>query len=197
MAVTDPEAVQFSTDRIRESANRLARTYYLCDAARDRWDGLGGGQDAIDVMEQQVREAADSVLLAYEFAFRTENLWFLLGGTSLIPNDVGEVIFDNDDFSGPRVGWPEATGQQAVAVIDRDIQLQNWLRSSTGDFADTARNSLAFYNTVLACTSEGPAMTVANAGNFMTRCSELRTRYQANTKQELGVILAYANSPQG
>jgi hypothetical protein len=192
MSINNPVAIKFSNERVRASSDQLAQCYYHCDAARDRWDSLGGGSGAIAVMETDIRGAADRLVYAYEFCFRTEKLWFLLGGTSLIPNSASSGIVDGS----PADGRPAVTGQQAVSVIDRVVQLQNWLFSPSGNFADSSRNNASWYNTVLAVSTEGSTpMTVADAGNFMTRCSEIRTRYEANNNQELGTILAYSPNP--
>lgn len=195
MPINSAAAVKFSNERVRPSADLLSRAYYRCRAARQRWDGLGGGQGAINQMSADIRAAADLAVMLYEWCFRTEKIWFLLGGTSLISND-SEPIYDNSDRTAQDPNRPPITGQQAVAVIDRVVQFQNWLLSLAGSFTDSTRVNTAYYNTVLAVSSEGPiVMSVGDAGNFMNRCSELVTRYEANSNQELGTLLAVAVNP--
>lgn len=195
MPINSAAAVKFSNERVRPGADLLARVYYRCDAARDRWDGLGGGQTAINQMEGDIRAAANAAVSLYEWCFRTEKIWFLLGGTSLIANN-SEPIYDNSDRSAQDPTRPPITGQMAVRVIDRVVQFQNWLLSAAGSFEDSTRLGTAYYNTVIAASSDGPAtMGVADAGSFMNRCGELRSRYEANSNQELGFLLAVAVNP--
>lgn len=195
MPINSAAAVKFSNERVRPSADLLARAYYRCDAARDRWDGLGGGQTAVDQMASQIRLAADSLIALYEWSFRTEKLWFQKGGTAFIPNN-SEQVWDNSDRTGQDPGRPPITGEKVVRIIDRIVQLQNWLLSAAGLFDDATRINVAYYNTVLAVSSDGASpMAVADAGNFMNRCGELRARYEANSNQELGFILAVAVNP--
>ncbi len=193
MSVTEAKAIRFSDQRLRAGADMMAWAYYRCQAASDRWTGLGGGQPAIDVMEADIRLASDAVYDAYLFVYETEQLWFLLGGTGMIPNDAGESIVDGS----PADGRPAVNGQQASQLMDRCIQFQNWLLSSTGSFTDPDRDTLSYINTILAVTSEAdPVMSVANAGNFINRCDNLTADYDASSEQNLGYILAYAVNPQ-
>lgn len=192
MSVTDPTAVAFSNDRIRVAADRLANAYYLCQSVSDRWTALGGGQPAIDVMEADIRFAAQHVADLYELCWRTEKLWFVLGSTSLIPNDPVEDIVDGS----PADGRPAANGEDAVRVVDRVVQLQNWLLSTDGDFTAAARAGLAYYNTIIAASEDGPVtLSVADAGNFINRCNELETNYDASGGFNLTTVLAIAVNP--
>jgi hypothetical protein len=194
MAVTNLTAVKFSNEQARVAADLCAQTYYLCDAARDRWDSLGGGQPAIDVMEADIRRAANAVLAAYLHAFLAEKYWFLAGTNLLFPN-TSEAVFDNGGAS-QRVDAPLATGAKVNGVMNRAIQFQNWLLSATQSFTDAARNNLAAFNTILEATSKGPAvMSVAAAGNMMNRAGELRTNYEASAGANLGTLLAFAVNP--
>lgn len=191
VAVTDPTAIKFSNEQARVAADLCAQAYYLCDAARDRWDSLGGGQPAIDVMQVDIRDAADAVIAAYLHAFITEKIWFL--GTNIVIPNTAEVISDGS----PADLRPAATGAKVHAVLDRAIQLQNWLFSATQSFTDAARNNAATFNTVLEASSKGPpVMSVAAAGNLMNRAGELRTNYEAGSGANLGVLLAFAVNPQ-
>jgi hypothetical protein len=190
VTITDPTAIKFSNEQARVAADKLAQSYALCDAARDRWDSLGGGQTAIDVMESDIRSAADSVVVAYQHCFLAEKLWFL--GTNIIIPNTSEAIGDGS----PADSRPAATGAKVHGVMDRAVQMQNWLFSATQSFTDTARNNAATFNTVIEASSNGPpTMTVAAAGNMMTRCSELRTNYEANTQANLNALLAFAVNP--
>jgi hypothetical protein len=190
VTITDTTAVKFSNEQARVAADKLAQAYALCDDARDRWDSLGGGQPAIDVMEGDIRSAADAVVTAYLHCFLAEKLWFL--GTNIVIPNTSEAISDGS----PADSRPAATGAKVHGVMDRAVQMQNWLFSATQSFTDTARNNAATFNTVIEASSNGPpTMTVAAAGNMMTRCSELRTNYEANTQANLNALLAFAVNP--
>lgn len=190
MAITDPTAIKFCNEQVRVAADLLARAYYLCDAARDRWDSLGGGQPAIDVMQADIRKAADAVIAVYQHSFLAEKIWFL--GTNLVIPNTSEDVVDGS----PGDGRPDANGAKVHGVMDRVVQLQNWLFSATQSFSDTARNNAAAFNTVLEASAKGPpVMTVAAAGNMMNRAGELRTNYEASSGANLGTILALAVNP--
>lgn len=193
MAVTNPDALTFSNQRLRVNADRIAQAYYAMDNISDRWVALGGGQSAIDVMEVDIRIAADHVYNAYAFAFHTEKVWFLLGSSALIPNDAGEIIEDGAASDGR----PIVNGQQAHQLMDRVVQFQNWLLSSTGNFTDVTRDSVSYLNTILKVTNEvNQTMTVGDAGNFINRCNELKTNYEATSNQNLNFVLNFAVNPQ-
>jgi hypothetical protein len=190
MTITDPTAVKFCNEQARVAADLKARAYYLCDAARDRWDSLGGGQGAIEVMAADIRDSADAVLAAYVHDFLAEKIWFL-GTNTVIPN-TSEAIGDGS----PTDSRPAATGAKVHAVMDRAIQFQNWLFSATQSFSDPLRASAATFNTVLEASGKGPpTLTVAAAGNMMNRAGELRTNYEASSNQNLGTLLALAVNP--
>lgn len=190
MTISDPTAIKFCNEQVRPAADRLAQAYFRCDSARDRWDSLGGGQPAIDVMEADIRDAADAVVEAYQHCFLAEKLWFL--GTNIVIPNTAEAI----DDGSPTDLRPAATGAKVHAVMDRAVQIQNWLFSATQSFSDAARNNSAPFNTVIEASSNGPpTMSVAAAGNMMTRASELRTNYEATGNENLAMLLALAVNP--
>ena len=185
MPVTDPTAIKFANNYARTAADKLGRAYYLCDAARDRWDSLGGGQPAIDVMLADVRAAADAVVGTYQHCFLAEKLWFL--GTNVVIPNTSETLVDGS----PADGRPIGTGAKIHAVMARAVEFQNWLFSATQSFSDAARDNAAGFNTVIEVSSDGsPTLTVAAAGNFMNRAGELRTNYEASGNANLGNLLA-------
>ena len=197
MPITDVTAVKFCNEQVRVAADLLARAYYLCDAAKDQWDALGGGQPAVDVMTPQIRAAANAVVAAYQHCFLAEKIWFL-GTNSVIPN-TSETIVDGS----PADGRPEATGAKVHAVMARAIEFQNWLFSTNPDqvgagegFLDTGRDNAAAFNTVLSAGKDGPpVLTASNAGKLINRAGELRTNYEASSNVNLGTLLAFAVNP--
>lgn len=190
MAITDPTSVKFANEQARKAADLLARAYYLADACADRWNGLGGGQGAVDVMAGDIRAAADAIVAAYLHAFKAEKIWFL-GSNLAIPNS-SEAIEDGS----PGDGRPSATGAKVHSVMARAVEFQNWLFSATQSFADSARNNAAGFNTVLSASKDGPpVLTVANAGNLINRASELRTNCEASSGANLNGLLAFAANP--
>lgn len=195
MAISSPTAIKFSDNRVRPSSDRLTQFYRRCVDVQPRWTALGGGQGAINVMGPDIVAAANAGVAAYEFCFRTEKSWFLLGATTLFPNDTSQV-WDNATLTAQDTTRPPLTGADVVRVIDRVVQFQNWLLSAAGSFTDATRASAAIYNTILAPSSDGPAvMTVADAGNFITRCGEIKTNYEATANQNLGFLLKASVNP--
>lgn len=190
--ITDPTAIRFSNQSLRVIADKLARAYYACQAVADRWTSLGGGQPAIDIMESDIRAAADRLVELYGECYNIEKVWFVLGGLSLIPNNALDDIIDGS----PNDGRPAVTGEDAVRIVDRVVQIQNWLLSATGSFTDVARDTITYINTIYAASGEGDVtLSVADAGNLINRCNELITNYEATSDQNLTYILAYAVNP--
>ncbi len=192
MTITDPTAIKFSNERARIAADRLARSYYLCDAARDRWAGLAGSAtEKIAIMEADIRRAATEVIDAYAFAFLTEKIWFL-GVNNEFPNTTEEV-----DDGSPGDGRPAGTGAKVQAVMSRVVEFQNWLLSAAGSFADANRTGLAYYNTILMASNYGPpTMSEATASNMINRCDELAANYEASSNANVNSLLAFAVNPQ-
>ena len=55
------------------------------------------------------------------------------------------------------------------------------------------RGGVSWLNTVLQCSGYGPApIVLGDAQNFLTRCTELKTEYQANSAAKLATILSAA-----
>lgn len=190
MTISDPTSVKFSNQQARVAADLLARAYYLSDACSDRWNSLGGGQPAIDVMSGDIRATAKAIIDAYMHSFKAEKIWFL--GTNLVIPNTSEGIADDS----PADGRPAATGAKVHAVMARAIEFQNWLFSATQSFSDSARNNAAAFNTVLNTSPDGPpTLTIPNAGNLINRCNELVTNYQASGGANLNGVLAFAVHP--
>ncbi len=191
MAITDAYAVKFSDQRIRVAADQLARAYYRSVSLISRWNALGGGQPAIDVMGRDMRNAADALALLYEFCFRVEKVWFLGLNTTYASNDTTAVT----DLS-PADGRPANTTAKVNGVMNRVVQFQNWLFSATESFTDSARNNATAYNTVLQGSNEGPVvLAVSDAGNLISRFTEYKTNYEASTNTNLNSVLALAVNP--
>lgn len=59
------------------------------------------------------------------------------------------------------------------------------------------RGGVSWFQTVMMCSSFGPSPVVlSDAGNFINRCTELVTNYEANSFANLNTILAVATNPQ-
>jgi len=183
--ISDPVKVKYCNERVRVSANKLQDAYALCDAVADRWTSLGGGATAFNVMQDDIRQAANAVVDAYQFCYLTEKLWFLHGDSSFIPNNADTV-----SDGAPADGRSQITGAKVHGVLTRVIEFQNWLLSSAGSFTDSTRTNVAYINTVMAVCVEGPTQTQAAAENFINRCTELRTNYEASSNANLNTILS-------
>lgn len=191
--ITDPQAIQFSNGTVRRASDLLARVYNSCLDASSRWVALGGGQTAIDVMENDIRSAAGRIMETYKRSFDVEKYWFIFGGEAMIPNTADPII----DGSASD-GRPSITGSDAVDLVNRCIQIQNWLLSddTPPSFTDIDRNSVAAINTVMAVTRAGKfPMLVTDAGNFINRCDELVANYQANSNANLNNVLSVSPNP--
>jgi len=192
MPISSPEALKFSNERVRPAADRLARAYYLADAAKDRWNGLSGTTaDKIVVMGADIRSACDQIYEAFLWAFTTEKVWFL-GINAQFPNTSEEV-----SDGSPADSRPANTGAKVNAVLSRAVEFQNWLLSTDGSFTNGGRAGLAYLNTVLAASSYGaPTLSEADAGNAINRFGELAANYEASTNANLNSILTIAVNPR-
>ncbi|MDB5312647.1 MAG: hypothetical protein JWO38_6849 [Gemmataceae bacterium] len=192
--ITSPTAIRFANVRVRGSADGMCQAYTRCVAVGDRWTALGAGQPALDQMQAQIRDAADYVAAAFDLAFWTEKVWFAIAA-GLFPNDASPV-FDNGGYTAVDPTRPGMTGAVVTAVVTRAQQFQNWLLSATGSFTDGARGGVAWLNTVVQVSGDGPSPIVqADAGNFVNRCSELKANYQAGGSANLNSLLAAAVNP--
>lgn len=194
MPVIDPTAIKFSNEQARVACNLNARAYRLSSAVVARWNGLGGGQPALNVMAADIRACADAITTAYTFAYSAEVYWFL-GVNSSFPNDATQV-WDNGQFTAQDPNRPLATGAKVQAVMSRVIEFQNWLLSATESFTDSARNNRGALNTVYQASNAGAAtLALSDAGNAINRFTELKTNYEANTNANLNSLLAFATNP--
>lgn len=185
MPVTNQIAIRFCNERVRVASDQLQRSHYLADAAKDRWDALGGGAAALTVMHDDIRKAADAVLAVYPHCMFTERIWFL-GVDALFPNDATTV-----DDGSPADGRPAATGSKVHSLMTRIVEFQNWLRSALQSFTDPLRNNTGTLDTIIEASSSGrKTMTLTQAQNMITRCSELRTNYKATSNANLNTLLA-------
>lgn len=196
MSITNVNVVKFSNEQVRTVCDALGKSYYRCNEVRDRWDSLGANQAALDVIQSDIKAAANAVLDTYLHCVIDERIWFVGDGASgintLTPNTSEDVV-----DGSPVDGRPACSGQKIHAAMERVVEFQNWLLNNLGaQFTIAARNGLACLNTVLVCSRYGPStINLTNAANFLTRCSELRTDYEVSSNLKLGTILALATNP--
>lgn len=189
--ITNARAIKFSNERIRPAADRLLKSYSRCVAVVDAWTALGSSQAALDQMQAQITDAAERLIESFDFVYWTEKRWFN-GISTFFPNDTSPV-FDLNGGTGQDPGRPALTGAKVNSLVTRCIELQNWLLSAAGSFTDATRASSAFLGTVLQVSASGPVpIVLADAGNFINRCGELKTNYQATTSANLNTVLAAA-----
>lgn len=195
--ITGAQQVKFCNERVRPAGDKLAQAYHRCVACSQQWTALGGGQTATGLMQSAIQDAANHVFDAYGFAYKTEKLWFLLGGAStFIASDGAQQVFDNGAGTAQDPSRAPLTGLSVNQLMSRIIEFQNWPLSATQSFTDAARASVAAMNTILQVCGDGPSpIVLADAANFINRCNELATNYQANSNQNLGFCLAVAVNP--
>lgn len=194
--VTGSDQINFCNAQIRTAADKLSQAYYAAVAYQDSWNAIGGGSAGVLQMPKRLVDFGNRIAYAYSFCFIAEKAWFNLGATAFIPNDPTALVFDNGTFTAQDPNRPPMTGATVNAVMNRVVELQNWLLSATESFTDTLRNNAAAYNTVLMVSQYGPStITAANAGNLVNRMNELRTNYSATNNTNLGTLLAAAVNP--
>lgn len=191
MPITSQTDLNFSDQRVRPAADQLARAYYRAGSLISRWNALGAGQSALNVMSADIRSAASYLVDAYTFCFLTEKIWFLGVNSDFISNDTTAV-----SDGSPADGRPANTTAKVNGVMNRVVEVQNWLFSATESFTDSTRNNAAAFNTVLQASNYGPAtIALSDAANFINRCTELKTNYEATSSANLNTLLALAVNP--
>jgi hypothetical protein len=191
MAITDPQAINFSNNVVRRAADHVAQSYNKAVTVSNRWSALGGGQGAIDIMSEDLRDIADLLYTTYLSCHSYEKLWFN-GINTLIANDAEEDVVDGS----PSDGRPDNNGASINGVMTLVIQFQNWMLSPTGSFTDGDRGSVAYLNTVINLIRRNkPEISTGDAGNFINRCNELIVNYEASTNVNLNKALALSVHP--
>lgn len=182
MAITDPNAIRYSNEIARPSADRLGKRYYSGKAISDRWTALGGGQAATDALRDVIHEWCKESYADYLFWYDANRRWVAYGQT-LIPDTPAD---DPIDDGSPEDGRPASTNSKIRNVVTR-------LAESLTDW-DAA--SFAKLNTVLAVI-EAPASSLSSgdAGNAINRMTEIATDLEANSNAKLNTILALAVNP--
>ena len=188
--ITNPLAIKFSDERVRTSADRLAQAYDEAVDLKTRWDALGGGATALAVMAADIQDAASRFTEFYKWCLHTEKLWFIHDSTTLIPNTADAVVDQS-----PGDGRPANTGAKCNNVMTRVIEFQNWMLSLAGSFTDVTRVNVGYLNSVIKASREGPTIDTTIAGDFINRCSELKTNYEASSNANLNTLLALAVNP--
>lgn len=193
-SIVAPQAIKFTNERVRRSADLLAQAYYLAVAVSDRWLSLGSGQAALDQMQADIRAGADRMMDTYTHAQFTERNWFLPGVAALFPND-SSPVFDNGNFTAQDPSRPAITGAVVTNVISRAQEFQNWLLSVAGAFNGTLQVETATAvgtitgsgNATVTVTAYGMAnspkavsVAVVNADTATTWAGKVRTALAAD-----------------
>lgn len=129
MAITAQTDLNFSDQRIRPAADQLSRAYRRAVSLISRWTALGSGAAALAVMSADIRFAASALADAFAFCELTERIWFLGINTDFSSND-GTAVSDGS----PGDGRPTNTTAAVNGVMNRVVEVQNWLLSVAGSF---------------------------------------------------------------
>lgn len=176
--ITNAQAIAFSNNQVRTSADRLAQAYNRSVVVSERWVALGSGQAALDQMQIDICAAANKIIDAYNLAYWAEKNWFN-GLSAFFPNDTSPV-FDNGLATAQDPGRPAITGAIVTNVIVRAQQFQNWLLSVAGAFAPTFQ--------VETATAVG---TITGAGNATVTVTALG---MTNSPKAISVAVANADT---
>lgn len=190
MAVTNSSAISFSDVYIRTRADLLAQEYNRGVALLNRWNALGGGQAATNVMSADIAAYAAAMVQNHGQFWLSENMWLGFGQTLLA---AGAGTIQDTAVSVPD-GRPIITADQAITIVTLWRQRMNWLAGATATWLSTSPTSGggANLNTVIAAATNPSS---GNSGTLMNRITELQTQYTANTNAVLSAILAVAVNP--
>lgn len=146
--------ITFSNEQARIAADKMAQAYYSAVATKFRWDSLGANQAALDIMSDDIIEAADLILDAFLFCLMAEKIWFLGVNSNTANNST--IISDGS----PDDGRPSCTGAKIHNVMSRAVEFQNWLQSATQSFTDNTRNNVSALNTIITMSSKNKDITL-------------------------------------
>ncbi len=195
------DQIAFCNNVVRVGANLLGQSYTSCKSRLQRWQGLGSGASALAAMTSpinEIRNTANFIILngVWDFCQLAERTWFLKGTTTYIPNDGASLILDGPGGGTQDSGRPPINAANVNIVVAQLISFRQWLQNDSFTTTGTA-GDFANHNNILQVSSNGPpgAMGLSDATNFMNRCNDLVTQYEANSSNILNNILVAATNP--
>jgi hypothetical protein len=190
--VTTPAAINFSDQYIRTRADMLAKEYNGSIVLVARWNSLGGGQPATNVMAADIQKMCRFMLDNQTASFMNgENEWLGQGSAVIVAG--GGTIMDSAG-QGIDKSRPVITADQAITIVTHWRERTNWLAAGAPTWASTTPLSTGGANgsTLILCFYNP---TAANCGTAITRFTELQTQYEANSKAVINSILQVAVNP--
>jgi hypothetical protein len=196
--ITDPEAIAFSNRSVRTAADNLATLYYECDYLRDLKIADDDTPTTIALREGHIRSVADLMLQIVQNEQLKENVWFNVGSPSPMNSTINNnAAFDMADGS-PEDGRPPITGSDVHAVMNRVIDLDDWLEDGAFGLGGGGVQRQAMLNTLIVVSSDGNTpLQVSQVNLFIdNRCGEIVTEYEANSNTKLTHLLTVAPNPR-
>jgi len=194
--ISAADQIGFCNNVIRVGANLLGQSYTSCKARLQRWTGLGAGAAALAAMSTQIRSTADFMVVngsVYNFCMLAERTWLLKGSTAYIANDGASLILDGQGQQDS--SRPPMNAANVNIVAAQLIAFRQWLQNNSFTVTGTA-GDFTNYNQILQVSSNGlPTMLLSDATNFMSRCSDIVTQYEATSNNILNNILVVAPNP--
>lgn len=192
MAITNPDAIRFSNEHIRPTAERMARSFYKCQKVRNDWQALAGTDDEKwSILEPAIGELGERMQHWYGEVFASKRLYDALTMNTLFPNDAAEIL----DDGAPGDGRGQITGQDIRRINARSQEWLAWLEKAAFDpvsvnpvnYSNLEHFMRVTTNTTLVTSTWGRIAA-------LTRPSELVTEYTVTNPAFLNHVLKVAVS---
>jgi len=180
MAITNAAAIRFSNEHIRTSADKLSRSFYLCQKLKNDWAAIAGTDaEKYAILGNDIARVADRVSRFYSDVFISKRLYDALSMNTLFPNDPAEIVVDG----APADGRSQITGQDVRRINARMKEWLAWLDKAV--FDDASLNVVNYnfleqflrINTALVTADWGKTIAVNRAGDLVTEWTVTNAAY--------------------
>ena len=183
MAITDVNAIRFSNEHIRTTADKLSRSFYLCQKLKNDWNAISGTDDEkFAIMRNDVLRVGDRIANYYGQIFMSKRLYDALSMNTLFPNDPAQVLSDG----APTDGRSVITGQDIRRINARTKEFLAWLEKAAFDDASLNPINYNFLEQFMRVNTS--LVTSAWANNVISRCGDLVTEWTVTNASYLGHI---------
>lgn len=192
MAITDINAIRFSNDHIRPTADKLSKSFYLCQKLRNDWTALAGtDQEKFDILRRDIETIAARISNYYADVFASKRLYDALSMGSLFPNDANEILMDG----APGDLRSQITGQDVRRINSRSKEWLAWLEKAA--FNDASANPTNYSN-LEQFMRINTSLVTADWGRQVAnnRTNDLVTEYTVTNPSYLGHITKVAVNGQ-
>lgn len=192
MAITDTTAIQFSNTHLRTSADKLLRSFYLCQKFATDWNSISGTDDEkLTILRADIVRLGVRVSAWYSDIFIAKRLYDSLSMHSLFPNDANEILVDGSLVDGRSA----ISGQDVRRLNSRMKEWLAWL--SKGVFDDLSVNTMNWNFLEMFLKATTSSLVAADAIAIRNRCTELVTQWAVTNPAYLAHVSKLAVNGNG